>query len=85
MSSGTNNARDLEILEIEGIMRTEGGRKFLMRILERANTFGDTFDNDPYTHARNSGMRSVGTWLDQELKEVNIDMYQRMIKEYHDE
>lgn len=84
-NSGTNDARELEIDAIRVIMSSEGGRGFLNRLLQETGLDRSSFDNDPITHARNAGQRSVGVWLRDELIEADLDLYLRMIKEYHDE
>lgn len=76
--------RELEKLEIQRIMNTEGGRDFMYRILMQAGTFDSTFDSNPYTHAKNSGRRENGLWLDYELKSIAPASYLTMLKEHGD-
>jgi len=81
----STNERELEKLEIQRIMSTEGGRAFMFRILTQAGTYDTTFDSDPYIHARNSGRRENGLWLDNELREATHPNYLRMLKENTDD
>lgn len=70
-----------ERIDVENVMATESGRRFVSRLLEYAGTDINVFDADPITHAHNAGKRSVGVWLKNEVKEVNYDQYMRMMKE----
>lgn len=81
----SNNARELEILAIQSIMSNKDGRNVFWRILEQAGLFDDTFDSDPYLHARNAGKRSTGVWLQNELKDVAPGSYLTMLKEHTNE
>ncbi len=85
MSNGTNNARDLEILSIRGMMASEEGRKFFMSILLNSGVEADTFDSDPLTHAYKAGRRAVGLLLRDELRSAAPASYFQMLKEANDE
>lgn len=81
MANGTDNAHDIEILEIQSIMSTEAGRRFMWRLLERTGVNSDRFNPDPYRNAHQSGERSIGIWLQRELEEAAPGSYMTMIKE----
>lgn len=83
-NNGTNDARELEILAIQSMMSTEGGRDFAYRILEQCGFMSDAFDPVAVVHARNTGAQGVGLWLQRELMEANLDNYLKMIKEHVD-
>ncbi len=82
--TGTNIARDLEKEQVKGIMGTREGRHFMWRLLEQSGTFADCFDVDPYIHANNAGRRSLGVWLDSEIRDAAPGSYETMIKEHID-
>lgn len=79
-----NEARELELLAIRNIMKTEIGRDFMWRCLSNCGTFTDTYDADTHRHAYNAGKRSHGLWLDAELRDTAPDDYFKMIKEHCD-
>lgn len=80
-----NKSRELELLTIRNIMKTENGRSFMWRCLENCGTFSDIFCIDTLQHARNSGKRTHGLWLDSELREAAKDEYFLMLKENYNE
>ena len=85
MPEDAKNSRGLETLTIQDIMKTEGGRHFMWRILEQSGVYSDCFDPDPYIHAKNSGNRLLGLWLQNELIDVTPASYITMIKEHTNE
>lgn len=76
-----NETRELELLTIRNIMKTENGRAFMHRCLQNCCTFESIFSTDTHQHAFNAGARSHGLWLDAELKEAADDDYFKMLKE----
>ena len=79
--AGTDNAQNLEFLQIQSIMSTENGRAFMYRLLARSGIFSDGFDKDPLMLARLSGRRSMGIELQNALKEATPERYVTMITE----
>ncbi len=77
--------KDAELLDIENILRTEGGRKFLFNHLQYCRVNENIFNDDPYRHSFNSGLRSGGIRLEDKLKQASIKLYLKMIEENHDE
>lgn len=73
--------RELELLTIRNIMRTESGRAFMWRCLQNCCTFENIFSKEAAQHAYNAGLRSHGIWLDGELREAAADDYYKMLKE----
>lgn len=73
--------RQLELLSISNIMKTENGRAFMWRCLMNCSTFSGTFNPDAARHSFNAGLRSHGVWLDSELQEANEDLYYQMLRE----
>lgn len=76
-----DNTRELELLTIRTIMKTENGRSFMWRCLQNCCTFTSVFNTDPTQHVFNSGLRSHGLWLDAELREAASDDYFKMLRE----
>lgn len=80
-SKKQHKSRELELLIIRDMMKTENGRSFMWRCLQNCCTFESIFNSDAVQHAYNAGARSHGLWLDAELKEAAIDDYFKMLKE----
>ena len=80
--STISNKRARELLEYESILKTPSGRAVLFRCLEAAGLYSETFHQDSHIHARMSGMRSHGLWLESELKAASPELYMTMIKEH---
>ena len=76
-----NNSRELELLGIRNIMKTENGRSFMWRSLQNCGTFENMYSKDTHEHAFNAGKRSHGLWLNEELKVSATDDYFKMLKE----
>lgn len=81
MTESKTDARTVELLELEGIMRTVTGRRVLYNILTSTGYFNDTFDKDPYTHSMRAGMRKVGINFVSLLNAANPDLYVKLIQE----
>jgi hypothetical protein len=75
-------SRDLELLTIRQLMKTENGRGFMYRCLQNCCVFENIFDVDPVRHAYRAGLRDHGLWLERELKEASPDDYIKMLKEH---
>ena len=81
LSYDLSKERELELLTIRNIMKTENGRLFMWHCLQNCCTFENIFNKDTIQHSYNSGLRSHGLWLDQELREASTDDYYKMLKE----
>lgn len=77
--------RNIEIAEITAMMSTEGGRKFVTRILDSTGVFTNTFDLDTHKHAYNAGKRQVGLGLIAELEQACPDKYLQLLDERYDD
>ncbi len=75
------NNRELELLTVRNLMKTENGRSFMWRCLQNCCTFESIFNTDAMLHSYNSGKRSHGLWLDVELREAAPEDYYKMLKE----
>ena len=80
----TSEQRNIEIAEITAMMSTEGGRRFITRILESTGVFVSTFDVDTHKHAFNAGKRHVGLGLIAELEQACPDKYMQLMDEKYD-
>jgi len=65
------------------MMRSRSARNFLYRFMSDVGTFVDSFNPDPYIHARYAGQRAAGIMLQQKLKQCAPEQYNQMIKEQH--
>jgi hypothetical protein len=77
-----NDKRAIEIADITGIMKTEGGRSFMARMLRQWGCFSETFHIDPLHHAYQAGRRSAALNLVNELKHAAPGEYQQLLKEH---
>jgi hypothetical protein len=75
------DSREVELYSISVVMKTENGRCFMWRCLQNCYTFETVFNTDAHLHAFNSGKRSHGLWLDEEIREAAPDDYFKMLKE----
>jgi len=80
----SDKQRELELYAIRQIMKTENGRNFIHRCLQRCSTYDTVFDKDPYRHAFNSGLRDFGIWLEREVKEAADESFLTMLRENKD-
>lgn len=65
------------------MMRLPQARSFIYKHLQEVGAFVDTFNPDPYIHARSAGMRAAGLILIQTLKHNTPLEYNQMIQEQH--
>lgn len=80
-----SQSRELELLTMRNVMKTENGRSFMFRCLQNACVNENVFDIDPLTHAYRAGKREQGLWLDRELKEAAPEEYIKMLQEHINE
>jgi len=76
-----NNKNNPDVLAIQNIMRTEGGRTFIMCQLQACFVFESIFSKDPIVSSYNNGLRDAGLRLEREIKESAPEDYLKMIKE----
>lgn len=75
------NQRELELVTIRQLMKTENGRAFMWRCLQNCCTFENIFTGDQVQDAFKSGKRHHGLWLEDELREAAPEDYFTMLKE----
>ena len=68
-------------LNIENIMRSEGGRNYMNSLLQYCGVNEIMFDKDASQHSFNTGLRAVGVHIQNELKEASPGFYIKMIEE----
>ena len=76
-----NKKDDNDVLAIQNIMRTEGGRDFIWKHLTSCGTYESTFNMNATQSNYNDGLRDAGLRLEREIKEAAPDDYFKMIKE----
>jgi hypothetical protein len=70
-----------EETDIEVILSTENGRRFVSRLLERSGIYRSNFPTEPLAMAFREGERSIGLWLRAEVRLIDEAAYKRMINE----
>lgn len=85
MTEQVNKEQVAESLVISSMMQHQDIRKFLHEYISGCGVYETAFNNDPYQHSFNAGMRAAGLRLERELKENAPGDYIRMIKESLDE
>jgi len=68
-------------IDFKEIIRHEPGRRVFWRLITECGTFATNFDNDPLRHAYNTGVRSFGLKLYNEISEKHPVYFDMMIQE----
>ena len=76
--------QELEKADIRCIMRLEGGRRFIHKLLTQSGVAHDVFDVNPHQHAYNAGQRANGVMLNNMVAEAAPEYYLQMNKEHLD-
>lgn len=84
MSYNEKQKKTVAELDLDAIMRTESGRRFLLSLLEKTGYFNQTFHLDQRLHIFNDGKREIGLMLITDMKEANPAMLSNIIKEHFD-
>lgn len=69
---------------ISGLMSLPNGRQWVYEQLARCQTYADPFTPDPYVHAYQSGAKSYGTHLHNQIMLYAPSMYELMIREAYE-
>lgn len=67
--------------DLAAVMATVEGRRFVWRLISKANVFGDEYAADARDHARSSGYRAFGVDLLDEIQRAATADYVRMLNE----
>ena len=60
-----------ETLDLEAILNTPHGRRFVWKILKRCRMYSDNFSSDALVMAQNEGMRKIGLILAEDIEKVD--------------
>jgi hypothetical protein len=74
---------DVTLLDLEGIMRTEQGRRILRLILERSGFFESSFNQSDRVTAFNEGKRDIALWLYENMRQANQGHLLTIIKDHN--
>ncbi|EXS21493.1 Bbp19 family protein [Acinetobacter sp. yr461] len=79
--------RDQELNDLRTILATEQGKRFLMRLLNRANLLQPTYGSGANTNdfAFFEGRREFGLYILGEITQANTDAWLDMQKQHFDE
>lgn len=82
-AKAAEDARILRDADLAGVMSTQGGRRFVWRILdELSGTLNGSYVSDSHATAFNEGKRAVGLALTLELQRVAPGPYVHMLSEH---
>lgn len=81
MNDNVSHERKVEIAELLCIMRSQGGRDFIRRLLDVTGVYSNSFSDDHDTLVLNTGKREIGLWIESELIQTVPDMFIQMTKE----
>lgn len=80
MSTTKNTQLTVEELELDAILRQDNGRAVLRRIMERGGLFTSTYTDDARKQAYLEGRRSMALDLYNEIKAVNANQLNNIMK-----
>jgi len=80
-AESNNHANNIELAELESIMKTPSGRAVLFRILGTTGYFQDSFHTDTNMMIRKTCMRSVGVRLVDQMMQCNDQLFYLMLSE----
>lgn len=72
---------DLEIGDLQWLMKDKRGRRFVYRMLERAGVWRLSFNTNALSMAFNEGARNEGLRLLAQITEHCMDRYSEMLQE----
>ena len=72
---------ELTDLDVENVVKNEGGRKFIMEHLHYCRVFENIFNTDTSQMSYNVGLRAGGLRLMNRIKEVTPHLYLKLIEE----
>ena len=76
--------RVAEVIDLDGIMKQSGGRKFLARLLQKTMFLESSFNPDSRVTAFNEGKREIGQWLYREMREANPGALKQILEAHDD-
>jgi hypothetical protein len=72
--------RKQELMDIDTLMSTPAGARFIWRLLTLSGIFRSSFSSDPLVMAMNEGQRNIGLRLLSDLTEACPDKYLNMMR-----
>ena len=72
--------RKQELQDIDTLMSTPGGARFIWRLLTLSGVFRTSFSSDPLVMAMNEGQRNTGLKLLSDVMEACPDKYFTMMR-----
>ncbi len=69
-------------ISTKAVMATKTGRHFVWEQLNNFGVYRDGFNEDPYVHAHNAGVKSAGLKILHNVISVCPDEYERMFAEH---
>jgi hypothetical protein len=70
--------------DLADVLRTEQGRRIVASLLAHTNVESHGFTDDARRDTFAAGQRSVGTYLLGWVRSVDYDLYERMMREAHE-
>jgi hypothetical protein len=74
--------RQKEIDDVEKVLKTPEGRRFIWRMLSRTGIYRNSFSLNSNQTAFCEGERNIGLWLINEVNEADIAAFAKMQNEY---
>ncbi len=71
--------RENELVDLNQILNTPFGKRFLWRLLERCHIFHSISHREPIDMSRVSGERDIGIWLIEEINAADKQGYIKLI------
>lgn len=82
---GQDKNRSDEVLDLQHLMGSMQGRRFLGRILGYCGILEPSFNTDDKQMAMREGQRDVGLWLKRELEDLDDEAFIRVLREQIDD
>lgn len=77
--------RSREIDDLQKVLRSPEGRRFVWRVLSEAGVFKASFSLNSMQTSFNEGKRDVGIWLMSDVDRAEPNAYAQMQREYYSE
>ena len=74
-----------EIDDLQKVLKSPEGRRFVWRVLSEAGVFKASFSLNSMQTAFNEGRRDIGIWLIKDIDRAEPNAYAQMQREYYSE
>ena len=78
-TAGQETSRDLAAMDLGEVLRTEAGRRFVLRLLDRAGLHRTAWAGGAEATAFRLGEQNLGLWLVAEMERVGPAVYPRLL------